>query len=276
MGQTLPNRIWTFWEPKTALPGYIQLCLKTWQKGLPNSEVIVLDYENLGEYFTSEEQNAAVLKTMTLPMQSDCIRCAILKKYGGIWLDADSIFTKSLDSRFTQADVTMVARIREGKIFNYGAFICALRPEAKFLCDWYKELVVRVAKARKYRDSILYYLFKHRAWRQMRRWNYCVNAIIDPLAAGADAKDYVYLPQETVNALPEERLMTSEGDAEFWQVYQDFWFRPGDPAEALKDNAGLIMLHNSWTPSEYRAMSAADFLKTPTRLAALLRQLLEV
>ena len=274
--KTLPNRIWTFWEPKTALPGYIQLCLKTWKIGIPNGEVVVLDYENLGAYLTKEEQDAVLLRTMSLPMQADCIRCAVLKKYGGIWLDADTIFTKMLDERFTQADVSIVARIRDGKIFNYGAFICALRPEAKFICDWHTQLVERMAKARRWRGSFFYWLFCHRAWRQMRRWNYCMNAMIDPLAAVADAKDYVYLPQETVNALPEERLMTSEGDAEFWQVYQDFWFRPGDPAEALKDNAGLIMLHNSWTPSEYRAMSAADFLKTPTRLAALLRQLLEV
>ena len=32
------------------------------------------------------------------------------------------------------------------------------------------------------------------------------------------------------------------------------------------------MFHNSWTPPEYRAMSADEFLKTDVRLAALLCQ----
>ena len=34
------------------------------------------------------------------------------------------------------------------------------------------------------------------------------------------------------------------------------------------------MLHNSWTPPEYRAMSADEFLQSDVRLAALLRQLI--
>lgn len=62
MKQALPKRIWAFWEPKTAIPGYIQLCLKTWRLGLPDSELVVLDYENLGEYLTQEEQDAALLR----------------------------------------------------------------------------------------------------------------------------------------------------------------------------------------------------------------------
>ena len=273
MKQTLPKRIWAFWEPKTAIPGYIQLCLKTWKKGFPDSELVVLDYENLGEYLTQEEQDAVLLKTMSLPMQADCIRCALLKKFGGVWLDTDTLFTKPLDDRFAKADVSIVARVRKGKIDNYGAFICAMRPEAKFICDWHAQLVERIAKARRWRDSVLYWLLRHRDWRQMRRWNYCMNAMIDPLAATADAKDYQAILEETVCAHPEERMATGE-EADRSQLYRDFWFRPGDPADVLRDNAGILMLHNSWTPPEYRAMSADEFLNADVRLAALLRHLL--
>ena len=37
--------------------------------------------------------------------------------------------------------------------------------------------------------------------------------------------------------------------------------------------AGLIMLHNSFTPERFRAMSAKEFIATDTRLARLLRTL---
>ena len=235
----------------------------------------MLDYENLGEYLTKEEQGAVLLKTMPLAQQADCIRCALLKKYGGVWVDTDTLFTKPLDERFAQADVSMVARVRKGKIANYGAFICTLRPETKFICDWHAQLVERIAKARRWRDSLLYRIFRHHDWKMMHRWNYCINAMIDPMAATADAKDYQAILEETVHAHPEERMTTSEDEVDLSQLYRDYyWFCPGDPADALKDNVGILMLHNGWTPSEYRAMSAADFIKTPTRLAALLRQLL--
>ena len=108
----------------------------------------------------------------------------------------------------------------------------------------------------------------------MRHWDYCINDIIDPLAETADAKDYQAILETTVNAHPEERMMSSEEKPDVSQLYRDFWFRPGDPADALKDNAGILMLHNSWTPHEYRAMSADEFLKSDVRLAALLRQLI--
>ena len=84
------NKVFTFWEPKAAVPGYIRLCMKTWARNLPGYEVVVLDYESLGEYPTDEEQAAVLWKGMTLAMQSDCFRCAVLKKHGGIWLATDT------------------------------------------------------------------------------------------------------------------------------------------------------------------------------------------
>ena len=35
--------IFTFWEPSTNVPGYLQLCVNTWKKNLPNSNIIILD-----------------------------------------------------------------------------------------------------------------------------------------------------------------------------------------------------------------------------------------
>ena len=58
-------------------------------------------------------------------------------------------------------------------------------------------------------------------------------------------------------------------------AYQKYWFEPGEVDDVLARTAGLIMLHNSFTPERFRAMSAEEFIATDTRLARLLRCLLQ-
>ena len=270
----MSEKVFTFWEPKESVPGYIQLCLETWRNCLPGCEVVILDYGTLGDYLTPAEQAAVLCRRMTLAMQSDCIRCAVLKKHGGIWLDADTVLTKPLDRRFSAADVTMIARQVNGGLVNYGAFIRAAKPEAKFLVDWYERLVPRVARAARGRDSFLFGLFHHHERRLMHRWDYCVNAIIDPLAATAGLPDYAFVDKDAVGALPEEDLIDEAKGIGPCEAYNRFWFGPGSPDEVLARTAGILMLHNSFTPERFRRMTAEEFLRTDTRLANLLRTVL--
>jgi len=266
------KKVFTFWEPKENVPGYIQLCMETWKGCLPDYETVVLDYESLGDYLTDDEQAAILCKKMTLAMQSDCIRCAVLKKHGGIWMDADTILTKSLDHRFSAADCAIVARQQDGHLVHYAAYINAVKPEARFLVDWHKALVPRVAKAASFRSSWLKRFLHHKEWKLIRRWNYCVNAIIDPMADTADPKDYAWIDKDVIFAVPEEGLMA--GGLNAVEAYQKYWFEPGGTDDVMNRCAGIIMLHNSFTPDRIRALSAEEFLKTDTRMAALLRRLL--
>lgn len=267
------KKVFTFWEPKESLPGYIRLCMKTWERCLDGYETVVLDYDNLNNYLTPAEQQAVLCRKMTFAMQSDCIRCAVLKKHGGIWMDADTILTKPLDHRFSAADCSIVARRQEGHLVHYAAYINALRPEAKFLCDWHAALVPRVAKAERFRSNWILRTFRRQEWKLIRRWNYCVNAIIDPMAdelVGKNQTDYAWIDKDVIFAVPEEELMASGLNAV--EAYQKYWFEPGETDEVLNRCAGIVMLHNSFTPDHIRAMTAEDFLKTDTRMAALLRR----
>lgn len=267
------KKVFTFWEPKEAVPGYVRLCMETWVRNLPDYETIVLDYESLGDYLTADEQAAVLCRQMTFAMQSDCIRCAVLKKHGGIWLDADTILTRSIDRTFSRADVTMIARKINGHIVNYGAFINAAKPEARFLCDWHDELVPRVAKAAQCRDSFWFGVFHHHEKRLMHRWDYCVNAIIDPLADVAKLPDYAWLDKNEMFAIPEENLLERDTTLNAVSAYERYWFEPGSPDEVLERCAGIIMLHNSFTPERFRKMSADEFIKTDTRLATVLQRI---
>ena len=268
------KKVFTFWEPKEKVPGYVRLCMETWRGCLPGYETVVLDYGSLGDWLTKEEQNDVLCKKMTFAMQSDCIRCAVLKKHGGIWMDADTVLVKPLDERFSASDCAIVARRQDGHLVHYAAYINAAKPEAKFLVDWHTALVPRVAKAEKFRSSWLTRVLHHEEWKLIRRWNYCVNAIIDPLADTADPKDYAWIDKDAIFAVPEEELMATGLDAV--AAYQKYWFEPGGIDDVLKRCAGMIMLHNSFTPERFRVMSSKTFLATDTRLAALLRHLLKI
>jgi len=83
--------IFSFWEPLGAIPGYIRLCIKTWEKYLPDYNIKILDYKKLKNYLGKSLFNKIICKEMPLSMQADAIRVALLKKFGGLWMDTDTI-----------------------------------------------------------------------------------------------------------------------------------------------------------------------------------------
>ncbi|MBE8953447.1 MAG: hypothetical protein SR1Q7_09935 [Quinella sp. 1Q7] len=88
--------VYTFWEPREKIPYYIQLCMQTWKKFLPNAEIVVLDYKNIGNYIDMRELGLELFSgRFNLAHVSDAIRVALLAKRGGIWLDADTIILNS-------------------------------------------------------------------------------------------------------------------------------------------------------------------------------------
>jgi mannosyltransferase OCH1-like enzyme len=42
--------IFSFWEPRGNLPPYLELCLKTWERNLPDHEIVVLNHSNMDAY----------------------------------------------------------------------------------------------------------------------------------------------------------------------------------------------------------------------------------
>ncbi len=267
------RRVVAVGEPKEAMPGYVRLCLETWRRCLPGFEVVALDFNSLGDYLSAAARAEISCPHESLAKQADCIRCAVLKKHGGIWLDADTILTKPLDSRFMSGDVTMVARREGDGPVNYGAYIYAARPETNVISEWHRQLLPRIRKSRRLRDSLLRRLFDRRGWREVRSWDYYENDILDPLTSHLSPPDYVWVDKDGIGAFPEESLLSDGTASAPFDAYVRYWFSPGPAESALAEGAGLIMLHNSWTPKLFRKMSEREFLSTDTRLASALRTL---
>lgn len=89
----MKKKIFTFWEPKDKIAPYLKLCLKTWEKFLSDYEIVILDYETTNQYLGENFFDKSLYDNFSLPKQADAIRCAILNKFGGIWMDIDTIIT---------------------------------------------------------------------------------------------------------------------------------------------------------------------------------------
>lgn len=105
--------IWQFWaQGFDNLPEIAQLCFDSVDRFKQDYQVIRLTDMNYKEYvnfpdFVEEKRKLPEFKTAFF---SDLLRTALLKIYGGVWLDASVVLTKNLESYLTQLDYFVYSR----------------------------------------------------------------------------------------------------------------------------------------------------------------------
>lgn len=87
----MEKRIWSmWWQGEVNAPQPVRLCLASIRRNANGAEVIVLDKNTYGQYVTLPghilEKFSRGLITIT--NLSDCIRFALLREHGGLWLDS--------------------------------------------------------------------------------------------------------------------------------------------------------------------------------------------
>ena len=137
-----PKRIFTFWEPKGKIPGYLRLCIKTWKKFFPDYEIQIMDYKKLRHYLGETLFSDIICKNMALSMQADAIRVALLKKYGGIWMDTDTIvLNRKFIKKMKQFELSMIGE--KVNNFQYMGFIFASN-NSSILNEWLNQVIEKV------------------------------------------------------------------------------------------------------------------------------------
>jgi hypothetical protein len=87
-----PKTIWLLWfQGIEAAPFVVKKCYESWIRHNPTWKVILLDENNLTNYYFTE------LPKIAPQAQSDIIRINLLATYGGIWVDATCFCMKPLD-----------------------------------------------------------------------------------------------------------------------------------------------------------------------------------
>ncbi len=269
------KRIFTFWEPADKLPEYLQLCMMTWKKFLPEYEIVILDYKNLDNWLGKNYFDKTLYEKFSLPKQADAIRCAILKKYGGIWFDVDTIVTsEDINQLFDIApppELTLVGK-RIPVIFA--------KQNARILVKWEngikKHIEIFKQNTNNIFNKIKLLFFNYKLFKKIRKWDYLGDAILKSLLTN-QPKEILYSINFKKNKIYPEKNWAKEIGiiARPEEEYRKFYFEGEYSEYALKDTKGLICLHNSWTPKKYKEMKKEEFLKQNNTLANVLNKLLE-
>lgn len=80
-------------------PELVKNCVESWKHYNPDWKIILLDDNNLKNYFKYEDYNISFKdKKYSKTHISDVVRTILLKKYGGLWTDSTTFCTKPLSS----------------------------------------------------------------------------------------------------------------------------------------------------------------------------------
>lgn len=94
----LPKKIWFLWlQGFDDMPYLVRKCWESWKRNNKEWEIIFLDKNNVYDYLDIqpiiENRNTFIYRVS----QSEIIRINLLKKYGGVWVDATCYCQQPLD-----------------------------------------------------------------------------------------------------------------------------------------------------------------------------------
>ncbi len=106
--------IWQYWGQgiDDNLPEVIKICFKSVDKHKGDYEVIRLTDKTINDYIDFPQFILDKLedKTISKTHFSDILRLALLKAYGGVWLDATILLTDKLPKEYEKMDYSMYQR----------------------------------------------------------------------------------------------------------------------------------------------------------------------
>jgi len=132
----IPKKIFYYWEG-TRYP-YINYCLKSIEKRC-GVESHFITQGNVRDYIKGVDLADNWANLRPISQRIDVLRVALLYKYGGCWMDADTVMLKDMNSTFEnlqEADIICMRWRRTGRILN-GYFFANQGSEFLRIClDW--------------------------------------------------------------------------------------------------------------------------------------------
>ncbi len=303
----MPERtVFTFWEPPGAMPAYLRLCLRTWERHLRGTRVVVLTYANRGAWFDPSPFPREALERLPLKVQKEAMMVGALREHGGVFLDADTLAFGDL------APLLEGLRRSEALCFeNHLAFLAA-RPRARLLEAWAPRIAARLRNipaepgwgylgneilAELLEEEIEglgllgglqtraleagFRLASRLAARAPVRFQKALAARRQALRYRRWAffrrtllKGWLGWLPRTEGYIAEARHFAGSG-IDPMEQYRRFWFDPALPLSAVTaPGPVLVGLHHSQTPAGYCALDEAQVLAHPSLLSRCLRMLL--
>ncbi len=181
----------------------------------------------------------------------DAIRAELLKKYGGIWFDCDTVVLNSRAADYFSDDKHEVIMFgtpdkREARICNIAAV-----PNARLMRFWSEAARLKVNNFNPIKKDF---------------WSYLGNSIVDPYIKAFDEEILIHdmRPQ-----MPELKFAKNAPEG-----YFDFYFFK---RLHLKDiSSDMMLLHNSWTHDVIKNADFEQLIRFDCTLVNVLVEALEI
>lgn len=244
----MKKRIFTYWQnaPGKSMPPYVALCMETWKKAIPDVEIVVIDHENLFQWVEPYFDMPTFLR-LSLPQQSDVVSYSVLFQHGGVFLDADTIITKDF---FME-----VEGFAQDKVHFFGvpdsqtlhmAFMAAPTPHHPALMACIELAYAELCHMQKTPGiSPTWSLFGNYIISQMLKTHH----------------RHVVIHDRTAHGVILETSVSEFQHAEEKYLYYYFVENGLDLEREWERIAfGIVCLHNSWTPDDYKTCTAEEIL----------------
>lgn len=242
----------TFWQGQ--MPPYLEAVQSTWARA--GLSPLILDYSNWDSYLGDIVPLDESITTLPLAMQSDIASAIYLFKYGGLFLDCDTIITSTKWRSFVTRDKNSLLAFGRPSIGSIHVAVLYAHAGALATRLWVAQILQRLKDLD----------------REQIPPTGLANGILEP----AHSKGFINLKikdrTESQN-IPEANYVTESRSA--LQAYRSFWFGRGcsneEMCELSSAKFGMISLHNSWTPKNVVQMSSVEFLESNLCLASFLK-----
>ncbi|MES5100710.1 glycosyltransferase [Agrobacterium sp. BA1120] len=246
--QTFP--IFTFWEPAGKMYPYLSACMSTWGS-IQNAQIIILDYNSIKEH-TKIKLPDNTFK-LPLPQQADIIRMAVLISNQGVWMDADMLVTANTDAVFEEAFSHGISLFGNPGKNAFNNFICTSNPDNDFLGGCLDEILDKISKP----------------LPAQIKWDYAAGPFYEAIKRDMHGEQNVGILDYRAHKYIAE---VSFGPGYGVQPYKDFWFsNPTFDPNILSQSSGLICLHNSWTPQDFKKKTFSEIVASNEPLANCLK-----
>ncbi len=282
--------IFTYWEtPKgSIMPSYLEMCMDTWSKYMPDYKTVILNPDNMNQWLGRDYLSPSDLKGLSLPQRKDIVSYGVLHENGGIFLDMDTIAVKDISGELEKLDNNNLYFFGDPKTHGVhcGIIICPkARNQALFECM--KGAASALSESKK--------VFSRHTLRRIARnavvnarnisngikprfegfmaWDYFGKAIIDPVAKKYKESVGIIDRIESGSFL-EEFFFKTDRKVNYINLYFTHNNIDLEPALSRVD-FGLINLHNSWTPHNYKSLSRERIMSDDLFISRLLRFVLD-
>ncbi len=151
MTATIPRIIWSYWHGDTR-PLVVQRCLANWRMHSRGWEIRLIGPKDFDEFVIAADL-PPTFRALTPARQSDWLRLYLLQRYGGVWIDASTILTRSLDwmveaqaeSRAQYLGFYLQRYTQQADAPIVDSWCVAAPPASSFVTDWYRELCTALA-----------------------------------------------------------------------------------------------------------------------------------